>query len=485
MSLNWTLQSTPPFTSGTNEWLLDVACDGNGNTMAVSQIFGGGFNIYLSTNGGVSWTGVLHHATADSGSIEYDASTHTWVMGGETGSYPAYWVSTNTGTSWSLIQPQLTFGSNVEAMANDGNGHWIALNNFTNSPYIEYSSNPGTVGSWARVAIGSTFQMGTPFWDGSQFAAVVTDGSGNRHIYTSPTGSSWSNQGTVSPAHLVAPSEPGVNVQNCLGAYGGGKYILPTENAPANGSNQSGVLAATTISALLTANDIALPSSTSQRSIGTAGFTGYGPTLIYIAWISSAFVYDSPDASTWTQNNTFPSNSFTSTPAGMAYDSKNGVIIAVSGLNIRASGATNTVITAPFAPTPSLSISPTSVNVQVNGGEQQFTANEIGDVSTVLWSVNGILGGNATVGFIGGNGLYQAPQGLTSMPSQTTVTVTAATEDGLLSANATVTLTPTTVQAFGAFRGPSAFRPVSLTNVGSIYPKIYAPGENTTVKSQS
>jgi hypothetical protein len=60
-------------------------------------------------------------------------------------------------------------------------------------------------------------------------------------------------------------------------------------------------------------------------------------------------------------------------------------------------------------PSPSVSVSPSSVNVQV-GGAQQFQANVSNIQNTqVTWAVNGIAGGNQSVGTISAGGLYSAP----------------------------------------------------------------------------
>ncbi len=83
-----------------------------------------------------------------------------------------------------------------------------------------------------------------------------------------------------------------------------------------------------------------------------------------------------------------------------------------------------------------VTITPTSA-VLFPTHAQQFTATESGNTSpSVAWSVNGVSGGNATVGTITSAGLYTAP---TAIPSPTTVTVTAiSTDDVTLTASASV-----------------------------------------------
>jgi uncharacterized protein (DUF1800 family) len=87
------------------------------------------------------------------------------------------------------------------------------------------------------------------------------------------------------------------------------------------------------------------------------------------------------------------------------------------------------------------------VNVQVTpstgviraGTQQVFAATVTGATNTsVTWSVNGIAGGNASIGTIVGNGNYLAP---TNIPSQSNVTVTATSvADTTASGNASISL---------------------------------------------
>jgi uncharacterized protein (DUF1800 family) len=69
-----------------------------------------------------------------------------------------------------------------------------------------------------------------------------------------------------------------------------------------------------------------------------------------------------------------------------------------------------------------VTVAPASATVRA-GSTQSFTATVTGTSNTsVTWSVNGVAGGNATVGTIDGSGLYTAP---VNLPNANTVTVTA------------------------------------------------------------
>lgn len=90
-------------------------------------------------------------------------------------------------------------------------------------------------------------------------------------------------------------------------------------------------------------------------------------------------------------------------------------------------------------PAVTVSVSPATASV-VTGTTQQFTATVANATNTaVTWQVNGVAGGNATVGTISSGGLYTAPA---SVPSPATVTVTAVSQaDSSKTATASVTVT--------------------------------------------
>jgi hypothetical protein len=85
-----------------------------------------------------------------------------------------------------------------------------------------------------------------------------------------------------------------------------------------------------------------------------------------------------------------------------------------------------------------ITLTPTSAYVPV-GDALQFSASVVGTPNaTVTWSVNNMVGGNSTVGFITTGGFYTAPL---SVPSPNQVTVMATSQyDGTKFATATVTV---------------------------------------------
>ncbi len=102
--------------------------------------------------------------------------------------------------------------------------------------------------------------------------------------------------------------------------------------------------------------------------------------------------------------------------------------------------------------TVAVAVAPTSAIVPISG-TQQFLATVTGASNTsVTWQVNGATGGNATVGTIASDGLYQAPA---TQPSSA-VTVTAISDaNGTTSASAQVTIAASGAPAVTVSTSPS------------------------------
>ncbi|MBZ5629362.1 MAG: hypothetical protein LAO06_10920, partial [Acidobacteriia bacterium] len=99
-------------------------------------------------------------------------------------------------------------------------------------------------------------------------------------------------------------------------------------------------------------------------------------------------------------------------------------------------------------------ITPNTATVNT-GATQQFTATVGNTTNTaVSWSVNGVTGGNQTVGFISSSGLYTAPN---TVPTPATVTVTAVSQaDTAVSGTAQVTITAPSTPAASLTVSPQA-----------------------------
>lgn len=104
-------------------------------------------------------------------------------------------------------------------------------------------------------------------------------------------------------------------------------------------------------------------------------------------------------------------------------------------------GVTESNAPPPPPPPPSITVNvlPVSTSVLL-GATQQFTATVSNTIDTsVAWTVNGISGGNSTVGTLSSSGLYTAPQ-TTPQPGTVIVRATSAA-DATASGSASVTVT--------------------------------------------
>jgi hypothetical protein len=86
-----------------------------------------------------------------------------------------------------------------------------------------------------------------------------------------------------------------------------------------------------------------------------------------------------------------------------------------------------------------VAVCPLSSQVTVGSGTMSFSASTADSTDAVVsWQVNGIPGGNATVGTISSDGVFTAP---TAMPATASETITAvADSDSTVTASSVVTL---------------------------------------------
>lgn len=135
-------------------------------------------------------------------------------------------------------------------------------------------------------------------------------------------------------------------------------------------------------------------------------------------------------------------------------------------------GAGDTGSKAP-APAVTVSVSPASASVAV-GAQQQFTATVQSSSNTaVTWQVNGVTGGNSTVGTISSSGLYLAPTGV---PTPNTVTVTAISQaDSSASASATLAVT---IAATASICSSSMLQGPSTAPAGAV---VVPAGDNSAL----
>jgi hypothetical protein len=167
----------------------------------------------------------------------------------------------------------------------------------------------------------------------------------------------------------------------------------------------------------------------------TSATVALGRTLQFTATVNTA----SNAAVTWQVNGTVGGNSITGTitTSGLYTAPTSPTSVTVTAVSVanttQAASATVTV-------SPPISISPTTAAIGLSG-TLQFTATVTFSTNTaVTWEVNGVSGGNATVGTISTAGLYTAPA---TLPNPNSVTVTAVAQaDQTQVVSAAVTINP-------------------------------------------
>jgi hypothetical protein len=161
----------------------------------------------------------------------------------------------------------------------------------------------------------------------------------------------------------------------------------------------------------------------------------------------TASVQNSTDQSvTWGVNGAVNGNATVGTidPSGLYHAPSTApspatvTVQATSNAMPSAAGTASVTITSTTPPPVSVIVSPATASVRI-GRTQQFTATvQNSSNQSVTWKVNGVTGGNTTVGRISTSGLYTAPS---SVPSPATVTVTAVSAaDSTASGNSAVTI---------------------------------------------
>ena len=281
----------------------------------------------------------------------------------------------------------------------------------------------------------------------TQFTATVQDIS-NTAVSWSVDGVAGGNAtaGTISAAGLyTAPSQPGSH-----------KVVATIQADPSISAGASVVVG---MIGITPSTAIVAPSGTQQFSATIQGF-------------SSAAV-------TWSVDNVTGGNATVGT-------------ISASGLysapaqagshTVMATSVADTSATASASVTIStIGISPTTVTM-IASTTQQFTAAIPGSTNAgITWTVDGVVGGNSTVGTITASGLYTAP----AQAGSHTVTA-AATANPTLNASATVNVFVFTISPTSAIIAPSGSQQFSvtiqgLTNTGATWAVDGVAGGNATV----
>src|SRR6266566_7752052 len=216
------------------------------------------------------------------------------------------------------------------------------------------------------------------------------------------------------------------------------------------------------VSQITTANNAVL---TQTPAPGCAGAYATAITadssLVYYTCPGSGFVQSIPAATNASVTATVPLSLTAGVPQGIAITSDGASAYvansdgSISIVSVSANSATNTSLGTSaltgigIRPVKLPSLSPATATVPI-GGSQQFSSSVLYAFSTgktLIWAVNGIQGGNSTVGTIDSTGLYTAPSSVPS-PAQVAVSVTSSevpVVSKVYPLTATVTVIPPTV----------------------------------------
>jgi len=211
-------------------------------------------------------------------------------------------------------------------------------------------------------------------------------------------------------------------------------------------ANAPGALAA----ALRPIAAVAVPASVSPgqvvqlKATGSAAVTGHA--LSTFGWSNAGGLnLTIQDANTSTASVTLPSCGLATVALTVTDDAGRQdtaqVVISPTSVTTTAPASAGQTACSVTAPPVQVAVCPASGSVQAGGGTQSFAATLASTSDTsVVWQVNGIDGGNASVGTISSSGVYTPPA---SLPASGTVTVTAVSAaDNSATASAKLTITP-------------------------------------------
>ena len=222
-----------------------------------------------------------------------------------------------------------------------------------------------------------------------------------------------------------------------------------TTTCGAGMANAQGALAAALrpIAALAAPATVIAGQNVNLSGAGSAGACDRSIASYFWEVVSGAGVLTGPSHTPTTSVNAPVTGSFvvrlTVTDDAGEQDAAEIEIKSTSTVTPAPASAGNNACPADVSPPPAIliGVSPTSATLESGSGAQLFTATVTNAQSNagVTWLVDGVAGGNATVGTITSGGSYVAPA---AVPSPATVTITATSvEDPAKSATAQVTIT--------------------------------------------
>ncbi len=315
------------------------------------------------------------------------------------------------------------------------------------APVTITGTNFGSTQGTSTITFNGTMTAAATVWSATSITVLVPAGATTGNVVVTVNGVA-----SVGAAFTVLPT-PSISGLSPTSAVVGAPVMITGTNFGATQGNSTvtfnGILAANATAWSTTSITVSVPAgaTTGNVVVTVNGVASAGApfTVLLTPSISSLFPASAAvgapvtitgtnfgaaqGASTVTFNGVAgsPSNwSATSITVSVPAGATTGnVVVTVSGVSS---------VGAPFTVVP-VSISPQAVELVVTTQTQQFTASGAGGAG-IAWSVDGVTGGNATVGTISTTGLYTPPS--TAGTHTVTVTIVANPADSA-SANVAVT----------------------------------------------
>jgi serine protease len=289
----------------------------------------------------------------------------------------------------------------------------------------------------AAIAVPATVSAG-------QNVSLAGTGSAAACTHTIST-YAWANVGTstnpiqganTATATIVAPATGSITlrltVTDDAGRQDTADVVVSatsaTTTAPANANSGKCPAAVLPVAVTLTPATVSLQTGTGMQTF-TAAVTNTSNTAV--TWSVNDVAGGNATVGVISTTGVYTAPASVPTPATVT-------VTATSAADTTKSASAQVTLNAPIA----VSITPTTASVQT-GMTQTFAASVTGSSNTTVnWSVNGVAGGNATVGMISTSGVYTAPMTVPSPAMVTVTAVSAADSTKSASAQATVVAAP-------------------------------------------
>jgi serine protease len=295
----------------------------------------------------------------------------------------------------------------------------------------------------ASVVAGQTAQL-----QGSGAAAAGR--SVTTYSWAQTSGPSLALQGASSATATVTPPACGLatatlTVTDNMGLQDTATVVISPTAITTTAPTTAGALACSTAAAAIQVA-VCPGSANVQADIGTQSFTSSvaNASTGNVTWEVNGVAGGNSVTGSISQSGVYTAPGAVPTPAIVT-------ITAVSAADGVTSGAAQVTVTAPV----SVSISPAAPSVPA-GTTQSFSASVKNTANTaVSWNVNGVGGGNATIGTISSTGMYTAPAAVPSPATVTVGAVSAADPNESGSTQVTVTAAPPMSSGSGGGTGGS------------------------------